>query len=307
MTTRTRRDALTRGRSPERPPSLISVVIPVRNERETLPSQLDALAGQSYRGAWEVVVADNGSTDGTPELALRWEDRLPELRVVDASRRRGINHARNVGAAAARGDFVVFCDGDDVATAHWLEAMADAARRSDLVGGQMDGDTLNHPATVTMRFPIHGESLPISLGFLPYAFGGNLGVRSNVLRALGGLNERYIGGCDEIEFCWRAQLAGYRLCLAPRAVMRYRYSTELRELARQAYGAGFGETRLYRDFRDKGLNRPSLRRRMREWRSLLRQSTDLFRSQQSRGVWIRCAAYWSGRAWGSVHHRVLFL
>ncbi|MET8542306.1 glycosyltransferase family A protein [Kitasatospora sp. NPDC004799] len=63
-------------------------------------------------GPWEVVV-DNRSSDDTVATALRWADRLPDLRVVAAPTRAGINHARNAGATAARGDVLVFCDADD--------------------------------------------------------------------------------------------------------------------------------------------------------------------------------------------------
>jgi glycosyltransferase involved in cell wall biosynthesis len=288
-------------------PMLVSVVIPVRNEERALPTQLEALAHQSYPGAWEVIVSNNDSTDRTAEVAREWTDRLPDLRVVDASGRKGINHARNVGAAGARGDFIIYCDADDVATPGWLAAMVEAGRSSDLVGGFLERQTLNDSSAVAWRFSYPTDSLPKSLGFLPYAEGANVGVRADVLRALRGWNEDYDVSCDDVEFCWRAQLAGYRLGFAPRAVMLYRYRPKLRAFARQAYRYGFGETRLYRDFRDRGLRRPSVRRRLREWRDLVTRTADLLRSRESRGVWVRSAAYWSGRVRGSVHHRVLFL
>jgi len=92
----------------------VSVVIPALNVADTIGDQLDALAHQTYAGAWEVVVSDNGSTDATRERVEVWRDRLPHLRIVDSSRRRGVSPARNVGVEAARGDLVLICDGDDV-------------------------------------------------------------------------------------------------------------------------------------------------------------------------------------------------
>src|SRR5579864_1647403 len=82
-----------------RPPggARLSIVIACRNEAETLPKQLDALAAQDWPGWWQVVVVDNGSTDGTAEVARRWADRISNLEVVDASQRRGQAYARNVG------------------------------------------------------------------------------------------------------------------------------------------------------------------------------------------------------------------
>lgn len=72
------------------------------NEVDTLSDQLAALARQTYHHPWELIVSDNGSVDGTRQLAESWSDRLPDLRVADASDRKGLNHARNVGVARAR-------------------------------------------------------------------------------------------------------------------------------------------------------------------------------------------------------------
>ena len=113
-------------------------MIPVLNEAALLPDQLAALAQQTYRDRWEVLVCDNGSTDDTREVAMEWQQRLPQLRLIDASERKGLNHARNVGVEHASGDFIVFCDGDDVVSPGWLEALAWAAPRADVVAGALE-------------------------------------------------------------------------------------------------------------------------------------------------------------------------
>ena len=71
----------------------VTVVIPAFNVAPTIEDQLAALAEQRFDGSWEVVVADNGSTDETRAVAARWAEKLPSLRVVDASQRRGVSHA----------------------------------------------------------------------------------------------------------------------------------------------------------------------------------------------------------------------
>ena len=64
-------------------PPALSVVIPCLNGAATLGVQLAALARQEWSEPWEVLLADNGSTDGSAELALGYRDRLPGVRVVD--------------------------------------------------------------------------------------------------------------------------------------------------------------------------------------------------------------------------------
>src|SRR3954470_16489202 len=91
----------------------LSVIIPCHNSEATLGAQLSALAAQVCSYSWEAIVADNGSLDGTEALAASFADRIPVLRVIDASARRGAAYARNAGAAAAKGSAFLFCDADD--------------------------------------------------------------------------------------------------------------------------------------------------------------------------------------------------
>ncbi len=288
-------------------PTLVSVVIPTRNVATLLSNQLEALARQTYGGPWEVVIADNGSTDGTLELALSWAGKLPGRRVVRARHRRGVNHARNIGAAAARGDLLIFCDADDIATRGWLQAMAEVARTADIVGGYLDQEALNDPRIRSWRpMPQSRDCLPIRLEFLPYAAGASLGVRTAIFRALGGFNEDYASGGDEVEFCWRAQLASHVIAFAPEAVMLYRFRSELWPHVRQAYGYGRAEAQLYRDFKDRGVPAINASMAARGWVRLLRRLPELTSPEQA-GRWLFSAAWRIGRLTGSLRYHVICL
>lgn len=285
----------------------VSVVIPVLNAAMTLSTQLEALVAQTYGGAWEVVVADNGSDDGTKRIALSFSHRLPALKVVDASDRRGIGHARNVGAGAARGEFIAFCDGDDVVEPTWLEALVEAGRRCDVVGGHLDYMSLNSAKTRAWRPAPLEDGLPVSLKFLPYAVGANFGVRASVLRALDGWREDLTICGDDIDFSWRAQLECFRLCYARDAVVRYRYRGDPLGTARQFYNYGLMQPGRFREFRRFGVPTNDWKSAIKEWLWILAHAPDLLSTDERRGVWMRKAAYRYGRLVGSIRQRVVYL
>ena len=195
----------------ERP--LISVVVPVRNGMPWIEHQLQALSTQEVPADWEIVVADNGSEDGTRACVQRWSERHPRIRLVDASARRGAAAARNIGVRSARGRLLAFCDADDVVRPGWLASMRDALADADLVAGVFDFGALDG----------RPRSLPVpaatrQLGFLPFALGANLAVRREAFEAVHGFCEE-LSLEEDMDLCWRLQLAGYRFAVAADAVV----------------------------------------------------------------------------------------
>jgi glycosyltransferase involved in cell wall biosynthesis len=284
------------------PPARASVVIPVRNGAATIDEQLAALATQDYQGEWEIVVADNGSTDGTAAIARAWADRLP-ITVVDASQRPGSSYARNVGAKHATGDFLAFCDADDVVTPGWLSGLTAAAEEFDAVTGRQEAGEINAPHIQAWR-PARAAGLPRA-GFLPYAPSCNLGVWASVFAETGGFAEEYPQSHD-VEWSWRAQLASFTLGYAEGAVVHYRYRTDVKGVMKQAYLSGLDAARLYRDYRGHGMRRPPLRRALRTWAWLVVRLPYLA-SPPKRGTWARRAGEAAGRIAGSWKFRVLCL
>lgn len=99
---------------------MISVVIPARNEERLLPGCLESLRDQDYAGAYEVIVADNGSVDSTASIA-----RSAGARVISLDATDGVFRARRVGADAARGDIIVQADSDTIYPRGWLKRIAE--------------------------------------------------------------------------------------------------------------------------------------------------------------------------------------
>jgi len=287
------------------PPALISVIVPAHNAAATLDAQLRCLAAQDYAASWEVVVSDSGSTDETAAIARRWTDRLPALRVVDASSRPGACAARNIGAAAARGDFLAFCDADDEADEGWLTGLAAAALDADMVGGVSDEETLN-AANREVYQPPTWDQLEVWGEFKPFCQGGNCGIWTNVFESVGGWNEDYRRATD-VELSWRVAFSGHRLRLAPAALTRYRHRSDDRELIRQFYGWGLADAQLYRSFRDRGMRRSPSRDAAAAWLGLVCHLPALLRPGALRTRWVAHAARRWGRVRGSIRWRVVYL
>lgn len=93
---------------------LVSMVVPVWNVARLLPRCLDSLLAQTHRPL-EIIVVDDGSTDGSGEVMLAYHERYPEVHVV-RQRHRGVGPARNAGLSIAHGEYVFFVDADD-----WVE------------------------------------------------------------------------------------------------------------------------------------------------------------------------------------------
>ena len=285
-------------------PRLVSVIVPTRNAEPWISDQLRALEAQTYPGDWEVLVVDNGCTDRSIEIAGSFAHRLPALRIVDARRRRSLNHARNVGAQAARGDFLAFCDADDVVAPSWLGALVAAAPGADIIGGALEVSTLNPPELHAWRPVEPPRELEREHGFLPYAAGGNCGIWTSVARELE-WDERFRFGSSDVEFCWRAQLRSYTTAFAGDAVVMMRYRRSLARLVAQYFAYGRSGPLLYRAFRAQGMPR-DVRGGLWWWRWIVSRPADLVRSRARRGYWLRTAAFRCGRLVGSVAAGVFF-
>ena len=226
----------------------LSVVIPTRNASATLDDQLRALLAQEgLSDRWEIIVADNGSTDGTAELVRGLSGSSIPIRYADAGAEPGVNRVRNRGVAASRGRFILICDADDIVEEGWLRSMWSAlADDADVVGG-----ALRMSAKAGRDACEAAEFLPYQ-AFLPSVSGGNCGFRRDVFDDLGGFDEAFRGGGDDKDFFWRAQLSGYKLQLQPSAIIRYTPRSSARGVFRQRFHHGAARPPALREVQGVG-------------------------------------------------------
>jgi len=239
----------------------VSVVIPVLNDAETLQAQIKALFEQRNAPHFEIIVADNGSTDGSKELVLEWKGSDRPSVLIDASHRRGANVARNAGVKAARSDKVLFCDGDDVASADWVAEMASGLDEADGVAGVLEFELLNPH--------LRGRQPMSALAFertSPVPIGACSGWRRTLILENGGFDESWRIGCDEIEFALRAAQRGAKV-RAVDAVMHKREAAHAKGLFRKYFRYGTTRVRLIQSFPDAAARR-STAEALRDWSQL---------------------------------------
>ena len=217
----------------------VSVVIPVRNGEDLLPECLDAIAAQASPPPFEVLVIDNGSSDGSTEVASRHP---VSARVIHEAER-GPYAARNTGIATATGAIVALTDCDCVPESGWLAAgVAAIDAGADMVGGRI-AQRHNPSPSVWERYDratyLRQERFVAEQGFAATA---NLFVRKAVFDAIGVFVPELVASGD-LELGQRARAAGFSLVYSedacvlhhPRATMHDTW-----ELHRKL-GSGFAE------------------------------------------------------------------
>jgi glycosyltransferase involved in cell wall biosynthesis len=282
---------------------VISVIVPMRNSIPWLEEQLRALRNQECPIPWEVVVADNGSTDDSTALVREWAGRWDAIRLIDASSVTGPGASRNLGVREAHGDLLAFCDADDVVYPGWLAAHVSALSDAEVSAGVFDAWSLNGlspPCPLSFAPP---PALGL-FGFLPAAGSGNLAMRRRAFEQLGGFDPDLMTG-EDVDLSWRAQLAGHRFVLTPDAVLARRDQQGFKAVIRRYRAYGRSGPMLYRRFRSDGLQRDLLLA-LKTWAWLI-VSAPRMRNPQFRDHWARVAGWRTGCLVESVRQRVLFL
>src|SRR4051794_37474822 len=223
----------------------VSVVVPFAGDSEAAARAVEALARLRLRDGDEVVLADNsfGSAGG-------WGSLPAGFRVVEAGEQRSSYHARNVGAAAAANEWVLFTDGDCQPDPGLLDAyFADSiGSRVGALAGTIDIGPA--PPTLAARWAAARENVDqdrhLRLGFGPAAASGNLLVRRSAWSDVGGFAEGIVSGGD-LDLCWRLGARDWEIEARPAARVTHPPKTTIAglraQIARWAAGNAWQERR----------------------------------------------------------------
>jgi glycosyltransferase involved in cell wall biosynthesis len=219
----------------------VSVVICAYNAESTIEACLQSLLQLRYAN-FEVVVVDDGSVDGTLEIARRFP-----FRVIHQENR-GLSNARNVGIAAATGEYVVFTDSDCVVDSDWLTYLIGAMVRHGWVaaGGP------NLPPPEDSRVPACVAVAPggpthvlVNDDVAEHIPGCNMAFRLATLREVDCFDPVFTAAGDDVDVCWRLQNRDLQIGFSPAAMVWHFRRNTVSAYLRQQRGYGKAEALLY--------------------------------------------------------------
>ncbi len=214
-------------------PPFASIIIPHFNGRHHLPDCFDSLRQQTGQ-EFEILLVDNGSTDGTQEFVRQ---QYPEVRLIELGENRGFTGACNAGWAAAQGEIIILLNNDTAVHSHWLSeiirAFGEHPDVGSIAGKMLLFDRRDHIHTAGDYYRVDG--IPGNRGvwqkdegqfdreeYVFSACGGAAAYRRQVLETVGFLDDDFFFSCEDVDLGWRINLAGWRVLYVPTAVVYHK-------------------------------------------------------------------------------------
>jgi GT2 family glycosyltransferase len=203
-------------------PSRCSIIIPVHNKAALTRQCLESIFASPPSVGFEVVVVDDASSDSTPELLASYGKRV---RTVRLEKNAGFATACNNGAAAAKGDYLVFLNNDTIAEEGWLDELARYA--DDHAGAAVVGSRLLFPDRTVQHagvvFSLSGDPLHLYAGFptehpavmksrrFQAVTAACLLIRREVFSDVDGFDTDYHNDLEDVDLCLRLGALGHEV------------------------------------------------------------------------------------------------
>jgi glycosyltransferase involved in cell wall biosynthesis len=215
-----------------------SVIVPVRDGANSLPSLLQSLERQTLSASrFEVIVVDNGSRDDTADVARRLGATVVHELVPSRSL------ARNAGARRAAAERLAFVDADCVTEPGWLEGFSRCGTAAPLLAGAVRTTTSPAPNPIE-RYEVLWRFDQESWVKLGWAATANLCVARDALQAVGGFDPHYLYG-EDADFCIRARRAGYDLGFCGEALVTHAAERRLAPFLRRSWRHGYSGNQVF--------------------------------------------------------------
>jgi glycosyltransferase involved in cell wall biosynthesis len=233
----------------------LSVIVATYNRKHELKELFESLTRQTHSpDLFEVVVVDDGSTDGTDQLINDIKQTAPFEIQYHYQHNKGPGYARTVGMEKARGDIFIFIDSDCIAPAHYLKTIADNFANEDIDafgGPDRSAETfsswdkaVNYSMTSFLTTGgLRGSAGKKLARYYPRSF--NMGLRREVFEKIGGFGSIYHYG-EDIEFSHRIAKSGARVVFLEDAYVYHKRRSSPGAFARQVYKMGKARVQLGR-------------------------------------------------------------
>ena len=237
----------------------VSIIIPTRDRKDSLKECLSSLTFLDYpRNKYEVIVIDDGSTDGTEDMIIEIRNLLTyTFHYGRLKEKKGVSSARNLGMQIAKGQIFVFADDDCLFEKKWLTRLLKpfGSGRVGAVGGL---DNAPRDATLLSKCIGHLFTSFIGTGGLRggdmlrlgryYPKGCNMAVLREAIEKVGGFDECLALG-EDIELGYRIEKAGYKIRFVPGAFVWHKRKTNLKVFLQKMYKIGYTRVILARKHR----------------------------------------------------------
>ena len=207
---------------------LCSIVIPTLNEGDMLHNTVQSICEQTDYPSYEIVIVDDGSTDGSCDIYQNTDD--SHIRLV-STRNLGVARARNLGASKARGSILVFLDAHCRVPPNWLNRFVRALEPPDVAIAGPCFTRLESPEPRGCGMTWISESLQTAWGIplemenpyiVPFTPGGCQAVRATTFQSLGQYDDGFKQwGSEDLEICLRAWLLGYQVVADPNIIIAH--------------------------------------------------------------------------------------
>ncbi|EKD25956.1 MAG: family 2 glycosyl transferase [uncultured bacterium] len=184
----------------------ISVVIPTYNRCSLLVKAIDSILSGSLKiDAYEIIVSDDGSTDETEIIILKYLEKYSNIIYLKNKHSGSPAKVRNYGIKKAQGEIIAFIDDDGIADRYWLEMGLKEFENSSIAG--IEGE-INSDIRFTIKnsfFPVKGKRYTTINGKGWYGYYLlNMFYRKSILEKVNYLDESFIhGSCEDIDLAWR--------------------------------------------------------------------------------------------------------